>query len=62
MAKIITIEIDPMDASFTVDLTGFHGQGCTDVIKAFSTIGETGKIIEKPEFKEKALNTVKAGR
>jgi hypothetical protein len=61
MAKIVTIDIDPTDASFTVDLTGFHGIGCTDVIKAFASIGETSKVIEKPEFKEKVVNTVKAG-
>ena len=62
LAKIITIEIDPSDASFTVNLTGFHGTGCTDVIKAFASIGETTKVIEKPEFKEKNQNTVNAGK
>jgi len=62
MAKIITIDLDPKDASFSVDLTGFHGKGCEDVIKAFTSIGETTKIIEKPEFKDKTVNTVIAGR
>ena len=61
MARIISIDIDPKDASFTVDLTGFKGIGCDQVIKAFASIGEVTKEITKPEFKDKAINTLKAG-
>jgi hypothetical protein len=61
MAKIIKIEISD-DATFTVDLTGFNGQGCGDIIKAFAQLGEVTKEIHKPEWKSIQTNLQKAGR
>jgi hypothetical protein len=62
MAKMIKIVIDESDASFSVDLTGFHGQGCDDIVKLFAEIGETTKVISKPEYRETNLTSVKVGR
>jgi hypothetical protein len=60
--KIIKVELDTETAEFTVDLTGFQGQGCGDIIKAFSAIGDISKEIHKPEFKTVTKNAQVAGR
>lgn len=58
MAKIVEVVINE-DASFSVDLTGFEGVGCADVIKMFDGIGNKTKEITKPEFRAKQVNTVR---
>jgi len=60
MAKIIKVEIDET-GGFSVDLTGFQGQGCGDVIKAFANIGEITKEVHKPEWKATQKTYQKAG-
>jgi len=62
MAKMIKITLDESDASFSVDLTGFHGKGCSDVIKAFADVSQQTKEIHKPEFKETNLTLQLSGR
>lgn len=48
--EIIKVTVDDSTGEFDVDLTGFHGQGCDSIIKAFGEIGKTTKHIHKPEF------------
>jgi hypothetical protein len=68
MAKIITVTIDSGTeqlnnaGAFTVDLTGFNGQGCDAVIKAFEGVGEATKTVHKPEWKPKNLKVNLQGR
>lgn len=63
MAKIIKIELDPGSGEFNVDLTGYHGKGCDDIIKAFAEVGAMTKEIHKHEYNEvNKQNTVKVGR
>jgi hypothetical protein len=68
MAKIITVTIDQgaevlQDAgAFKVDLTGFEGQGCDAIIKAFEDVGAATKTIHKPEWKQKAKTLNVQGR
>ena len=51
MAKTIKIEIDA-DGEFTVDLSGFKGQGCGKVMEDFG--GSERPTLErlKPEFRQ----------
>ena len=51
MAKTIKIEIDA-DGEFTVDLSGFKGQGCGKVMEDFG--GPEKPTVErlKPEFRQ----------
>lgn len=58
MAKIVTVEIDT-DGNFSVDLTGFNGKGCSDVIKAFEGLGTATKTVTKPEFNSVKTNVVR---
>jgi len=59
MAKVITVEIAPDGNSFDVDLTGFHGKGCKDVLKVFANIGGKAKSEgTKPEFRQDNIRTV----
>lgn len=58
MAKLIEVEIDE-DGNFSVDLTGFNGKGCSDVMKAFDGLGATTKAIKKPEYKATTVNVVR---
>jgi hypothetical protein len=46
----ITITVFDDDASTTVDLNGFHGTGCADVLKAFKELGKTRVDKKKPEY------------
>ena len=61
MAKLIKVLIDPETSGFSVDLTGFHGQGCDAVVKAFASIGTVTKEIHKPEWKETSRQQVSTG-
>ena len=54
MAKLINIAIDA-EGNFSIDLTGFHGKGCADVMRAFDGIGKRVVDRKKPEFKEVKL-------
>jgi hypothetical protein len=56
MAKIIRIELDTIDATFTVDLTGYKGKGCGAIIEAFAGIGKCTTQIHKPEWEAKTSN------
>jgi hypothetical protein len=55
-AKKIVVELDEETAEFSVDLTGFQGQGCADITKAFGEIGSVVKDIKKPEYKSTTCN------
>lgn len=62
--QIVTVTVDDTSGAFEVDLTGFQGIGCDAVIKAFAKLGEAKTVIEKPEYKQKAVNqrTIQSGR
>ena len=60
MAKIVKVVIDET-GGFSVDLTGFQGQGCGDIIKVFSNIGAVTKETHKPEWKASQKINQKAG-
>lgn len=47
--KIITIEIDEQGNS-SIDLDGFQGQGCADVVKDFQGSDAMGQTRNKREF------------
>ena len=49
MAKTGKITIDEK-GNFSVDLTGFEGQGCDDIIKACAEIGDITKEVHKREY------------
>lgn len=54
--KIITITIDE-EGDQTVDLTGYHGKGCDAVADVFGrALGETTKVVHKPEFNKPLQN------
>lgn len=57
MAKIITVTIDEETAETSVDLAGFHGKGCAEVLKAFEGLGKITKQGKKPEFFQQQQNT-----
>ncbi len=62
MAEVIKINVDENTGEFDVDLTGFHGKNCDDIIKAFGTVGEITTHIHKPEFREVDKKLVTARR
>lgn len=62
MAKSIKVEIDEGTGEFNVDLTGFEGKGCDDIIKAFAEIGEVTKEIHKPEYNRPIRNVLRRGK
>ena len=50
MARIITVLIDE-NGDQSVDLSGYQGQGCHAVQKAFEdAIGTSTKAVRKPEY------------
>lgn len=54
MAKIITININSEGQS--VDLAGYHDQGCHAVQQAFEqAVGTSTKVTKKPEFYKQAV-------
>jgi hypothetical protein len=57
--KLITVTIDLETTESTVDLTGFHGKGCAEVMKAFDGLGKVSKDDKKPEFKQETCNIVR---
>jgi hypothetical protein len=60
--KVIKVTIDEATGEFNVDLTGFEGQGCDDVIKAFAEIGEVTKELHKPEYNRPIKTTLTRGK
>lgn len=56
MAKQVTIELDQATGSISVDRTGFQGQGCDAVTKAFESLGSVTLDKKKPEYKPKNIN------
>jgi hypothetical protein len=56
MAKQVTIELNTETAAISVDRTGFQGQGCDAVTKAFENLGEVTLDKKKPEYKQKSIN------
>ena len=62
MAKIIKIDVDDLTGEFSVDLTGYQGQGCDAIIEAFGEIGEIKTRIHKPEFKSTQTKQTKQGQ
>lgn len=50
--QIIKVTVDDTNGEFSVDLTGFQGQGCDAIIEAFGEIGEITSHIHKPEYKQ----------
>lgn len=62
LAKTIKVEVDPGTGEFSVDLTGYQGKGCDDIIKAFAEVGTVTKEVHKAEFNaQNKQNTVKVG-
>ena len=61
MAQVIKVEIDEKTGAFNVDLTGFAGKGCDDVIKAFAEVGEVTREIHKPEYNRPVKTTLQRG-
>ena len=54
MSKTITIVISP-DGDTSVDLAGFHGQGCSQVMEDFTAPGDKVKrVVTKREFHQAA--------
>jgi hypothetical protein len=49
--KKITIEITP-DGESSIDLEGFHGKGCADVLKDFAGEDACKHVRSKREFHE----------
>lgn len=54
--KEVTFTIAP-DGEITIDMENFHGVGCSDLMKAFDSLGETSKQVLKPEHDECNRNT-----
>lgn len=50
--RICTITIDKHGKAMSVDLEGFHGQGCSAVTEALEAMGTKTHEQEKPEFYE----------
>ena len=53
MAKTITITIDA-DGESSIDLSGFHGQGCGKVFQDFAGEDKAKVTQDKPEYRERA--------
>ncbi len=47
--KLITVEIDE-NGNSSIDLEGFHGQGCDDVAKDFRGCDSVNQASKKREF------------
>ena len=46
--KLITIDVNLSDKTFTVDTDGFQGNGCGAIQKAFEGMGTVTKDTPKP--------------
>lgn len=60
--EIIKVTVDDNTGEFDVDLTGFHGIGCDAIIQAFGELGQTKKVIHKPEYTAKTQTKQTQGR
>ena len=60
--KLINISFDEGSGEFNVDLTGFNGKGCDDIIKACAEVGSVTKEIYKPEYNKPLQTFAKAGK
>lgn len=47
--KLVTVEVDK-DGNFSVDLSGFKGNGCKAVSDAFASVGKVVNETVKPEY------------
>ena len=55
MAQMIEVIIDESTAQVTVDLKGFHGQGCDAVMQAMMQVGNGESTqVTKPEYRAQA--------
>lgn len=54
--KKIKVVITEGTGEFSVDLNGFQGKGCADVLKAFQNLGDVKTEGTKPEFKQTTCN------
>jgi hypothetical protein len=48
--RVVTVTIDKKGTGITVDLEGFHGEGCRAVADAFDSIGPRTSEESKPEI------------
>jgi len=48
--RYATVTIDAKGSKLTVDLEGFHGEGCKAIADAFNEIGPRVSEEEKPEM------------
>jgi hypothetical protein len=48
--RIAVVTIDPKGTKLTVDLEGFHGDGCKAIADAFNAIGPRISEEQKPEI------------
>lgn len=55
-AKKVVVLLDPESSEFSVDLTGFQGVGCEDVVRMFDKLGNNTKTVRKPEYKQTNVN------
>lgn len=62
MAKIIKITVNDNTGEFTVDLTGYQGQGCDAIIEAFGELGEITAHQHKPEYRAPVTRAVNQGQ
>jgi hypothetical protein len=61
--RICTVVVNSKGKSLTVDLDGFHGQGCSAIVEAFAAMGPVLSESEKPEFYDNHnQNTLTQGR
>ena len=50
--RVCIVTIDPKGTKLTVDLEGFHGEGCKSIAEAFDSIGSKVVDEDKPEMYE----------
>jgi len=48
--RYVTVTIDPKGKTLSVDLEGFHGEGCKAVAEAFEAMGPRISEETKPEI------------
>ena len=48
--RYVTVTINPKGSKLSVDLEGFHGDGCKAIADAFNSIGPRISEEEKPEI------------
>ena len=66
--RTVTITIDEDTSEVSIDLEGYHGKGCAEVMQALQRGGDTLTETHKPEWNEtmtthnQNVKTVKQGR